>query len=246
MIGRKKQGVKRIPTLCLFYVMLKTAAAGDCLALKFAGNETTNGKYTIRPDGATAVEVFCDMETEGGGWTVVQRRIDPSVNFNRNWGDYKKGFGNLQSNFWLGNDKIHLLTTSLKVSLRVNLRAFDGSKAHALYKQFSVGDENSQYVLRVSSYIGGVGDSFTRQNGMKFSTKDSDNDLYFQGSCALRMSGAWWYSSCSGTNLNGLYYPRAKASSAGPGKISWAAFKGGQACQFVEMKVRPRDYSPGA
>jgi ficolin len=44
------------------------------------------------------------------GWTVIQRRVDGRENFSRDWDDYKEGFGNLQDEFWLGNEKIHQLT----------------------------------------------------------------------------------------------------------------------------------------
>ena len=44
------------------------------------------------------------------GWTVIQNRQDGSVNFLREWGDFKNGFGNLATEFWLGLEKIHMLT----------------------------------------------------------------------------------------------------------------------------------------
>lgn len=36
------------------------------------------------------LQVFCDMDTNGGGWTLIQRREDGSVNFQRKWKDYKQ------------------------------------------------------------------------------------------------------------------------------------------------------------
>ena len=37
------------------------------------------GVYTIDPDGSGAFDVFCDQTTAGGGWTVLQKRMDGSV-----------------------------------------------------------------------------------------------------------------------------------------------------------------------
>ena len=92
----------------------------NCAELYKAGN-TTSGVYTIYPDGLGAFDVYCDQSTGGGGWTVIQKRMDGSVNFNRSWCDYKRGFGNLSGEFWLGLDKINGLTWRTKNKLRVDL-----------------------------------------------------------------------------------------------------------------------------
>ena len=63
-----------------------------------------SGVYKIDPDGLGEFEVFCDHKTAGGGWTVFQKRRDGSVDFYRGWADYKRGFGNLNGEFWLGQD----------------------------------------------------------------------------------------------------------------------------------------------
>ena len=51
----------------------------------------------------------CDMETDGGGWLVIQKRINGSVDFYRNWTDYVYGFGDLEGEFWYGLENIHAL-----------------------------------------------------------------------------------------------------------------------------------------
>ena len=83
--------------------------------------ERKSGVYNIKPDDQGSFKVFCDMKTSGGGWTVFQRRMDGSVNFYRGWNDYKKGFGNLKSEFWLGLDKIHRLTSSKRNKLHIDM-----------------------------------------------------------------------------------------------------------------------------
>ena len=149
-----------------------------------------SGVYTIDPgDGHGPFEVYCDMETDGGSWTVFQRREDGSVDFYRNWVDYKNGFGDLNKEFWLGLDKISRLTKESSQTLRFDLSDFDGNSRYAQYKTFDVGNEASGYFLTITSYSGNAGDSFTFQNGMKFSTRDKDQD-HDGRHCAVTFKGA--------------------------------------------------------
>ena len=164
------------------------------------------------------------MTTNGGDWAVFQRRMDGSVNFYRNWTDYKTGFGNLTGEFWLGLDKLHRLASCNQV-LRVDLGDFEGNTSYAQYDTFLVGDENSRYVLAVGQYSGNSGDSLTHHNEMKFSTNDSDNDASTDN-CAIEYSGAWWYKNCHASNLNGLYL-KGKYTSYANG-VTWYAWKGHQ------------------
>ena len=87
-------------------------------------------------------------------WTVFQRRIDGTVNFNRNWNSYKNGFGNVEKEFWLGLDKIHRLTNAKQLSLRVDLWDFDSNNASAVYGSFSIKNETDFYELAVSNFLG--------------------------------------------------------------------------------------------
>ena len=205
----------------------------DCSDLYKAG-VTTNGVYSVNPDGRGSFSVYCDMTTDGGGWTVFQRRQDGSQDFYRGWSQYKAGFGQLTGEFWLGNDNIHRLTASRPSELRVDLGDWSGGRAYAKYGSFRVGDEQSLYRLSVGSYSGTAGDSLAYHNNMAFSTKDRDND---KGSrhCAVVYTGAWWYKSCHNSNLNGQYLGN-KVDGKG---ARWHHYKGGLSLKFTEMKLRP-------
>ena len=110
--------------------------------------------YTIDPDGEGAFNVFCDQKTAGGGWTVFQKRLDGSVDFYRNRDDYKNGFGNLNSEFWLGLDKIYRLTEKKRNRLRVDLEETTGNTAYAEYDMFAVTNEATKYKLSLGNYSG--------------------------------------------------------------------------------------------
>ena len=110
--------------------------------------------YTIKPDNLPAFDVFCDQTTAGGGWTVFQKRINGSVNFYLNWSDYKHGFGDLTNEFWLGNDKIHRLTSNDNMTLHVDLEDFEGNTSYAEYDMFGVMSENDKYKLILGNYSG--------------------------------------------------------------------------------------------
>ena len=172
------------------------------------------------------------MKTDGGGWTVFQRRLDGSVDFHRNWTDYVHGFGNISREHWLGLSKLHRLANgSLSTKLRVDMRDKNNSKGYASYSTFYIGGSTSDYTLHVSEYSGTAGDSLAYHNLMKFSTKDDDNDQW-GGNCATTR-GAWWYKSCYHSNLNGLY-----GADTNDG-IVWYHWKGWQySLPYVEMKIR--------
>ena len=175
------------------------------------------------------------METDGGGWTVFQKRIDGSVDFYLNWTDYVHGFGNISGEHWLGLSKIHHLANgSVSTKLRVDMRDKDGSTAYASYSTFYIGGSTTDYTLRVSGYSGTAGDSLAFHNFMKFTTKDNDNDKYSDVNCAIRYTGAWWYRNCYTSNLNGHY-----GDDNGTRGIEWYYWKGWYySLLFAEMKVR--------
>nr|BBG43818.1 tenascin XB [Pseudorca crassidens] len=209
------------------------------------GEEMQNGVSTSRTttiflngNRERPLNVFCDMETDGGGWLVFQRRMDGKTDFWRDWEDYAHGFGNISEEFWLGNDALHSLTKAGDYSLRVDLR--DGDEAvFAQYDSFQVDSADEYYRLHLEGYHGTAGDSMSYHSGSVFSARDRDpNNLLI--SCAVSYRGAWWYKNCHYANLNGLY-----GSTVDHQGVSWYYWKGFDfSVPFTEMKLRPRSYRP--
>ncbi|XP_003389966.1 PREDICTED: ficolin-1-like isoform X1 [Amphimedon queenslandica] len=209
----------------------------DCQEVYERGN-TCSGVYTVKPDHLPAFEVYCDM-SNGGGWSVFQRRMDGSVDFYRNWTDYVKGFGDLNGEFWLGLHKLSRLTDANNLNLRVDLEDFDGNKKYATY-HFRVFDASFEYKLLAFAYGGDAGDGLSIHNGLRFSTKDRDNDIWATGSCATTYGGAWWYKDCYTSNLNGLYLIGYNSTEKG---VNWLKFPTKYySLKTSEMKVN--QYTP--
>ncbi|XP_053386899.1 ficolin-2-like [Mercenaria mercenaria] len=212
----------------------ENARPRDCNEIQNLGY-TRTGVYTIYPKpGVKSFQVRCDMETTTGGWTVIQRRVSVS-DFYKTWDEYKSGFGDVNENHWLGNQAIHMITSQGKYKLRVDLTSMENENAYAEYESFLLGDTQSNYKLSFGIYSGNAGDSLRRHNNKVFSTKDRDNDEDSNANCAQSYIGAWWYSNCHDTNLNGDYGNKA----FGKGPV-WRHWKGYNApLKATEMKIRP-------
>ncbi|KAB5565283.1 hypothetical protein PHYPO_G00239360 [Pangasianodon hypophthalmus] len=176
----------------------------DC-SQELMNGQKESGLVEIFPGGKQGqpVMVYCDMETDGGGWTVFQRRKDGKTNFFRSWQEYRKGFGDLEGEFWLGNDFLHNLTTMTPMNLRVDLRSGDEA-VYAHYSTFSLDTMKKHYMLRVSGYSGTAGDSLKYHDKRPFSTFDRDPQPFITR-CSMSYRGGWWYKNCHEANLNGLY-----------------------------------------
>jgi len=84
-------------------------------------------------------DVYCDTTTIDGGWIVIARNKKGStVDFNKNWIDYERGFGDLKTEFWYGLDAIHCLTESSQWEMRVDYQKNDKTWSYLHYNRFSV------------------------------------------------------------------------------------------------------------
>ncbi|VDI32730.1 Hypothetical predicted protein, partial [Mytilus galloprovincialis] len=184
--------------------------------------DTNDGVYIIYPGGGdTAVSVYCIMR-QTKKWTVIQRRVNGSVDFYRTWKEYKTGFGSVYGEYWLGNDNINIISTNGHHELSIYMQnAVDHRTAN--YSSFFIENESANYRLTVTGYSGDAGDSMdqvddrVKANGKLFSTKDRDNDNDSRGNCAASYKSAWWFSSCYYSDFNRVY-------NGNNGQMYWAGW----------------------
>ncbi|XP_049455200.1 tenascin-N [Epinephelus fuscoguttatus] len=207
----------------------------DCVQIMKNGNKKS-GIYTvyINNDRSKPIEAYCDMETDGGGWLVLQRRTSGKLDFMKRWRQYIAGFGNMTDEFWIGLDKIYELTnTPTQYELRFDL-GLGAERAYAVYDNFKIAPVKQKFKLTIGNYRGTAGDAMTYHQGRPWTTVDSDNDIAL-GNCALTHRGAWWYKNCHLANPNGKWGD--VRHSVG---VNWEPWKGHLvSLDFTEMKIRP-------
>eukprot|EP00105_Crassostrea_gigas_P003696 XP_011416631.1 PREDICTED: fibrinogen alpha chain-like [Crassostrea gigas] len=214
----------------------------DCSDIYQNGQHQT-GVYSIYPykDPNRPVRVKCEGAVLGGGWTVIQSRArdNPRVDFNTTWQAYKDGFGNINGNHWLGNDLIHLLTTSNNYSLYIKMKATDGNTYWAEYDSFSISNAADGYRLHLGhisrTYSSNVpvnfgSDEFRDHSivNQTFYTFDHDNAV----KCSAQCGSGWWYRSCTTTNLNAPFNEIHRDS------VWYNVISSGKFLQFSEMLVK--------
>uniref|UniRef100_A0A8C4E1C4 Tenascin N n=1 Tax=Dicentrarchus labrax TaxID=13489 RepID=A0A8C4E1C4_DICLA len=207
----------------------------DCLQVMKNGNKNS-GIYTIyiNNDRSKPIEVYCDMDTDGGGWLVIQRRNIGKLDFLKRWRQYIAGFGNMTEEFWIGLEKIYELTnTPTQYELRFDL-GLGSERVYAVYDNFKIAPVKQKFKLTIGKYSGTAGDAMTYHQGRPWTTIDSDNDIALSN-CALAHRGAWWYKNCHLANLNGNW-----GDSRHSVGVNWKPWKGHlTSLDFTEMKIRP-------
>ncbi len=131
-------------------------------------------------------------------------------------------------------------------SLHIDLKPWDSSVRTAEYGKFSLDNENENYKLQISQYqslTSSAGDSLSspwdNANGAPFSTFDRDHDNLFYDNCALTYHGAWWFTSCFQSHLNGAYVrsPLALQNTARNG-LHWNTYALYHSMKETTMRIR--------
>ncbi|XP_050082298.1 fibrinogen C domain-containing protein 1-like [Anopheles aquasalis] len=196
-----------------------------------------SGKYNIRASESVSPFIgFCEQEKFEGGWLIIQQRSNGTLDFDRDWIDYRNGFGQVGEEVWIGLEQIHQMTTARACELLVELTDFDGTHKYARYSRFVIGSEAEQYRIRtLGTYSGTAGDAFGKHNEMMFTTRDRDNDKDKEN-CARQYNGGWWFKNCHIAFLHGPYVNNSGKKSG----IFWYPFKNSwSGLSSSKMLIRP-------
>ncbi|XP_048351850.1 angiopoietin-related protein 3 isoform X1 [Sphaerodactylus townsendi] len=176
--------------------------ATDCTWIHNRG-EQFSGIYSIKPNRSNTFNVYCEMTTERS-WTVIQNRVDGSLDFNQTWESYINGFGNLEGEFWLGLHKIHSIVDQAHYILRAELEDWKANKHYIEYTLIMGGPE-TDYTARLAKVTGNIPSALPEQKEVKFSIKDNGKNTEENSDCPENYSGGWWHNECEEINLNGKY-----------------------------------------
>ncbi|XP_053387401.1 microfibril-associated glycoprotein 4-like isoform X1 [Mercenaria mercenaria] len=212
----------------------------DCYDVISKQNNSESGVYSVTLwQSRQTINVFCDMKTDNGGWTVFQYRFNGSVDFYRNFKEYENGFGNFETEFWLGLKSVQEMAYQGKTELRLDLTAADGTTAYETFQNFYL-DEDPYYTLHIDRGQGTAGDTrgLSYNNGYHFTTYDADRDGSW-ANCAADRSGGWWYNTCAWANLNGEYVtPGTKRPLNAEGGMIYYDFQEYRSLKAVKMMFR--------
>ncbi|XP_037811105.1 fibrinogen-like protein 1 isoform X2 [Lucilia sericata] len=176
-------------------------------------------------------------------WQTILRRQDGSENFNRTWNEYKTGFGQKNGEFFIGLEKLHIMTMySEPQELLIILQDFANQTRYAKYNDFLIGSENEKYTIKkLGKFYGDAKDSFSQHLNYAFSTYDQDNANATMSHCAKEYPGGWWFSSCFYSHLTGPYLRHSQIDKKKEQGIVWYAWHGvNYSLKYVEMLIRPK------
>eukprot|EP00058_Branchiostoma_floridae_P012374 XP_002597862.1 hypothetical protein BRAFLDRAFT_105468 [Branchiostoma floridae] len=135
-----------------------------------------------------------------------------SLDFNKKFADYEKGFGTPSSpnDYWIGLQNLQKITAQDEWQLYVSLTDHDNKEAFAKYKKFKVSGADYKLTIEGFDILSTAGDGLTDSNGVGFSANDKDNDGSKTSECGKQYQSGWWFNQfCPNpANLNGKYHKK--------------------------------------
>lgn len=214
-----QQTIHKLTNQSLYNQQLKTQNEIMTLSIKVkeceshinSQNETINNNIKARDEMVGMVEkctsklsfnssfeVLYDSEINGPGWIVIQQRINGDEDFRRDWATYREGFGKFNGDFFLGLEKIHLITNKQPHELFIYMKTNNSETLYKRYDDFAIsGEEDNYRLIKLGKPSGNATDSLDYHRNAPFSTKDRDNDSDNDGNCADFRQGPWWHKHCA-------------------------------------------------
>ena len=197
--------------LCNVALCQNNCKPKDCIDLKcYRVSTGHDGPHTVYPgiEKLTTMTVSCDQTVGGGGWMVWMHRSAKvnDTNFNQTFDGYKKGFGRhggLDTEYYMGQENIHLLTHSSNLEVRLDGFPYTGGTCSIGAENVKLGSESERYKVTIGPAINLFqmhdlvlhyldGQKFTRGN---------------KGMTCGKLSGwvYWWYDACTSFFLFGIH-----------------------------------------
>ncbi|KAH8274008.1 hypothetical protein KR044_007709 [Drosophila immigrans] len=145
-----------------------------------------DGYHRIKVEGMESFPVLCNSTVTGSGWTVIHKRTNSRLSFNQTFQAYSEGFGNLRDDFFIGLNKLHLMTKSQPHELFIDTIDWFENVTYGRYDNFFIDDKTTKFTLKnLGQFNGTLFDMMTRSLGMKFRKCRSSSCGWWRNSCAF-------------------------------------------------------------